>query len=66
MIAEEDRIACTNHKCGAEFVVKRKPALEKQNLCCSCGSELKKIYHPPVLMVFGTWPNNFHLLDHKC
>lgn len=54
MIAIAEHLVCTNHECGAEFVVKRKPALEKQTLFCACGRELKKLYQPPVLTVFGT------------
>jgi hypothetical protein len=54
MIVEAERLVCANHKCGAEFVVGTKPALEKQNARCCCGSELKKLYHPPVLTVYGT------------
>jgi len=54
MIVEEERLVCTCHECGAEFAVKRKPALKKQNVRCVCGSEMKKLYHSPVLTVFGT------------
>jgi hypothetical protein len=54
MIVEDERLVCIDHKCGAEFVVGRKPALEKQNARCCCGSELKKRYHSPVLCVLGT------------
>jgi hypothetical protein len=49
MIAEAKRLVCTNHECRAEIIVVKKPALEKQNLRCACGSEFKKIYHPPVV-----------------
>jgi hypothetical protein len=54
MIVEAERLVCTNHECGAEFVVTRKPAIEKQKPRCCCGSELKKLYHSPVLRVLGT------------
>jgi hypothetical protein len=54
MIVEAECLVCLNHECGGEFVVKRKPAIEKQNARCWCGSELKKPYHPPVLTVIGT------------
>jgi len=63
MIVEAERLVCTNHECRAEIIVVKKPALEKQNLRCACGSELKKIYHPPVATVLETVPDNFHLLD---
>lgn len=53
MIVEAEHLVCTNHKCGAEFVVVRKPDLEKQNARCRCGSELKKLYQTPVLTVYG-------------
>ena len=54
MIVEAERRVCTNHKCGAEFVVGRKPDVEKHNARCCCGSELKKPYRTPVLTVYGT------------
>ena len=54
MIVEAEHLVCTNHKCGGEFVVGRKPDLEKHNACCCCGSELKKLYQTPVLTVYGT------------
>jgi hypothetical protein len=54
MIVAEELLVCTRLECGAEFVVKREPAIKKQNVLCACGSELKKIYHPPVLTVFDT------------
>jgi hypothetical protein len=54
MIVEAEYLICPNHECGGEFVVKRKPAIEKQHLSCACGSELKKLYHSPVLTVYGT------------
>jgi len=66
MIAEEERLVCINHECGAEFAVKRKPAIEKQNLRCACGNELKKLYHSPVLEVYGTLRDIVHPHDLKC
>ena len=54
MLLVEEHLACTCHECGAEFIVKRKPAIEKQNMRCACGSALKKVYLPPVLTVYGT------------
>jgi hypothetical protein len=58
MLAEAKRLVCTNRECRAEIIVVKKPALEKQNLHCACGSELKKIYHPPVVAALGTIPDN--------
>jgi len=58
MIVEKERLVCTNLECRGEIVVGRKPALEKQKLCCACGSELKKLYHPPMLRLFGTLVRN--------
>jgi hypothetical protein len=55
MIAEEECLVCTNHECGAEFVIRRKPAIEKQKPRCCCGSELKKLYHLPLLRVLRTY-----------
>jgi hypothetical protein len=54
MIVEEECLVCINHECGAEIVVRRKLALKKVKLRCPCGSELKRLYHPPVLRLFGT------------
>ena len=54
MLLVDERLVCTCHECGAEFVVKKSPGLEKQSMRCACGCELKKAYHPPVLTVFGT------------
>jgi hypothetical protein len=54
MSVEEECLACSNHECGAEFVIRRKPAIEKQKPRCYCGSELKKLYHSPVLSVLRT------------
>jgi hypothetical protein len=54
MNAAEERLVYTCHECGAEFVVKRKPTVQKQNLQCAGGSELKKPYQSPVLRCFGT------------
>jgi hypothetical protein len=58
MLVEAKRLVCTNHECGAEIIVVKRPALEKQNLSCACGSELKRIYHPPVVTALGTVPGN--------
>jgi hypothetical protein len=66
MIVAEERLVCSCHECGAELVVKRKPAVEKQNLRCACGSELKKIYHPPLLSIYGTVQDFARPPDHKC
>jgi hypothetical protein len=49
-------LVCTRRECGAEFVVKTKPAIEKQKVRCTCGSELKKPYNSPVLTVYGKTP----------
>lgn len=54
MLVEAERLICTNRECNGEIIVVKKPAIEKQNLRCSCGSELKKIYHAPKLTVHGT------------
>jgi hypothetical protein len=51
MFVEKERLVCTNHECGAEFIVRRKPGLEKQNLRCACGNELKKYYHAPEVRI---------------
>jgi hypothetical protein len=60
MVVEAKRLVCTNHECGAEIIVVKKPALEKQNLRCACGSELKRIYHTPVVTALGTVWDNSH------
>jgi transposase-like protein len=49
-----ERLVCTCPDCRAEFVVKTKPAFEKQHLRCACGSDFKKVYHSPVLTQYGT------------
>jgi hypothetical protein len=54
MLLVDEHLVCTCHKCRAEFVVKTKPAIQKQNMRCACGCELKKVYRSPVLTVFGT------------
>jgi hypothetical protein len=54
MLLVEEHLVCTCHECGAAFVVKTKPAIEKQKMRCACGSALKKVYRPPVLTVYGT------------
>jgi hypothetical protein len=51
MIVKQKRLVCTNHECGAEFIVLKKPAVGKQNLRCACGSELKKYYHAPEFRI---------------
>jgi hypothetical protein len=51
MIVEGERLVCVNHKCGGEYLVWRKPTLQKQNLRCTCGSELKKVYRAPRLAI---------------
>jgi hypothetical protein len=53
MLVEAERLICANHDCRAELIVAKKPALEKQNVRCACGSELRKIYHPPKVTVLG-------------
>lgn len=53
MIAEGERLICTNHKCGGEYLVWRKPALQKRNSHCACGSELKKHYRTPRLSIYN-------------
>ena len=65
MIVEAKRLVCANHECRAEIIVVKKPALEKQNLRCACGSEFKRIYHPPVVTAIGTAPDKLHELAHK-
>ena len=54
MLLVDEHLVCTCRECGAEFVVKTKPAIQKQNMRCACGSGLKMVYRPPVLTVFGT------------
>jgi hypothetical protein len=54
MTVDEERLVCIDHECGAEFKVRRKPALKKIKLRCACGGELKRFYHPPVLTFYGT------------
>jgi hypothetical protein len=49
-------LVCTWHECRAEFVVKTKPAIEKQKVRRTCGGELKKPYNSPVLTVYGKTP----------
>jgi hypothetical protein len=49
-------LLCTRHECGGEFVIKTKPAIEKQKMRCTCGSDLKKVYHSPALKIYGTTP----------
>ena len=65
MIVEAKRLVCTNHECRAEIIVVRKPAIEKQNLRCACGSEFKRIYHPPMVTVLRKVPDSVHALAHK-
>ena len=54
MLLIEEHFVCTSHECGAELVVKAKPAISRQNMRCACGSDLKRLYRPPVLTVYGT------------
>jgi hypothetical protein len=56
MYLVEESLTCTRRECGGEFVIKTKPAIEKQNMRCTCGSDLKKVYHSPVLTIYGTTP----------
>jgi hypothetical protein len=65
MIVEAERLLCANHECRAEIIVVKKPALEKQNLRCTCGSEFKKIYHPTVVTVLRTVTDKFRVLAAK-
>jgi hypothetical protein len=51
-----ETLACTRLECGGQFVIKTKPTVEKQNMSCTCGSDLKKVYHTPVLTIYGTTP----------
>ena len=53
MLAVEKRRICTNPECRAEIIVEKNPAADTQNLRCACGSDLKKLYHRPVLKVYG-------------
>lgn len=59
----EEHLICMNHECRAEIYVSRNLAVEIQNLRCSCGSEFKKIYHPPVLTALGKVPEHPRALD---
>jgi hypothetical protein len=61
MIVEVKRLVCSNHECRAEIIVVRKPAIEIRNFRCACGSEFKRIYHPPVITVLGTVPENLFI-----
>jgi hypothetical protein len=65
MIGEAKRLVCANHECRAEIIVVKKPALEKQNIRCTCGSEFKNIYHPPEVTVLRTVPDKFRALAAK-
>jgi hypothetical protein len=51
MTIKQRRLVCTNHECGAEFIVLKKPAAGNQNLRCACGSEIKKYYHAPEFRI---------------
>jgi hypothetical protein len=65
VLVEAKRLVCTNQECKAEIIVVKKPTFEKLNLRCACGSELKRIYHPPVVTALGTVPDNLHLPTHR-
>jgi hypothetical protein len=65
LIVEAKRLVCTNPECRAEIIVVKKPSIEKQNLRCACGSDLKKIYHPPNVTIVGPVSNNLHILESK-
>jgi len=65
MIVEAKRLVCTNHECRAEIIVVKKPPIEKQNLRCACGSEFKKIYHPPKLTVHRRVTHSTHQFAHN-
>jgi hypothetical protein len=53
MTVEGERLICTNHGCGGEYLVWREPTLQNQNSRCACGSELKKYYHAPRLSIYS-------------
>jgi len=63
MVVEAERLVCTNQECRAEIIVVKKPAFEKQNFCCACGSVLKRIYHPPKVTVLGKGADIFRSFD---
>ena len=54
MLLIEEHLVCSCHECGAELVVKTRPAVDHQNMRCACGNDLKKVYRPPRLTVYGT------------
>jgi hypothetical protein len=65
MVVEAKRFVCTNHECRAEIIFVRKPDIEKQNLRCACGSDFKKIYHPPKVIVLETVRDNVQQFEIK-
>src|SRR4029077_18373310 len=61
LLVEAKRLVCTNHECRAEIIALQRSAFETHNFHCTCGSELKRIYHTPVVTPLGAVPDNFHL-----
>jgi hypothetical protein len=55
----EKNVICMSNECIEAPVVETKPVIEKQS--CACGSNFKKIYHTPVLKVYGTISDIIHL-----
>jgi len=54
MSAVEEHLVCTCPECRVAFVVKSKPLMQKHNVRCVCGNDVKKVYQSPVLTVYGT------------
>jgi hypothetical protein len=51
---------CTCNESVETLDVKTKSANENQNTHCISGSNLKKVYHSPVLKVYGTLTDLVH------
>jgi hypothetical protein len=49
------------NECVGSTVVKTMPAVEKQNIYCDCGRDLKDVYRALTLAVYGTASEHVHL-----
>jgi hypothetical protein len=54
MHLKDESSVCTGSECAASIAGKAKSVPEDQNKPYASGSGLKKVYHTPVLKVYGT------------
>jgi hypothetical protein len=65
MIVEDERLVCIDHKCEAEFVVRRKPALKKKEVTLRTWKRVEETVSFVSSLRFGNGQGIFRAFDEK-